>query len=238
MTYDYAAALAAIPGAHDSLRRTLSTLTEDEARGPSALPGWTRGHVATHIARNAEAVVRLLAGAIRDEFAEQYPGGAQGRNGAIEEGAGRSPAELAADIDETSAEAEAALAEMTPEAWTRTVVFSGGRLSPASRIAWARWREVELHPADHALDRYTPAHWPTEFVAAHLAHELDKLPSRLPEGLAVTINGRPFGSTAGPASVAIDGPGHAVLAWLTGRPTLTAGLTTTTGPLPDLPPWA
>jgi maleylpyruvate isomerase len=181
-------------------------------------------------------VVRLLAGALRDEFAEQYPGGAQGRNAAIEEGAGRSPAELAADVDATSAEAEAALAEMTDEAWTRTVVFGGGRIFPASRIAWARWREIELHHADLALDRYTPAHWPTGFVAAHLSRELGKLPARLPESLAVTVNGRQFGS--GSATVAIDGPGHAILAWLTGRPTLATGLTATTGTLPGLPPWA
>jgi hypothetical protein len=35
-------------------------LGEDDVRGPSLLPGWTRGHVLTHLARNAEGGTRLL----------------------------------------------------------------------------------------------------------------------------------------------------------------------------------
>ena len=35
-------------------------LTDDQAREPSLLPGWSRGHVLTHLARNADAMVNLL----------------------------------------------------------------------------------------------------------------------------------------------------------------------------------
>lgn len=35
-------------------------LTDADAPAPSLLPGWTRGHVPTHLARNAEGGVRLL----------------------------------------------------------------------------------------------------------------------------------------------------------------------------------
>lgn len=39
---------------------TLTALTDTDVRAPPALPGWTRGHVATHVARSADTYVRLL----------------------------------------------------------------------------------------------------------------------------------------------------------------------------------
>ena len=44
--------------------------TDSWARQPSLLPGWTRGHVLSHLARNADAMVRTLAGTARGE---QHP---------------------------------------------------------------------------------------------------------------------------------------------------------------------
>ena len=55
---------------------------------PSLLPGWTRGHVLTHIARNADSFVRVLEAARRGEVVTQYEGGVDGRNADIEAGAG------------------------------------------------------------------------------------------------------------------------------------------------------
>jgi hypothetical protein len=40
--------------ATDSLVDGIGRLTDADARGPSLLPGWTRGHVLTHLARNAD----------------------------------------------------------------------------------------------------------------------------------------------------------------------------------------
>ena len=55
---DYLECLAqATAGLIDDVDR----LTDAGAREPSLLPGWTRGHVLTHLARNAEGGVRLLA---------------------------------------------------------------------------------------------------------------------------------------------------------------------------------
>ena len=47
-------------GAHQRLLAGLEDLTDDQARRDSLLPGWTVGHVLTHLARNAEAFTRLL----------------------------------------------------------------------------------------------------------------------------------------------------------------------------------
>ena len=36
------------------------TVRDEHWRSPSRLPDWTRGHVATHLARNADAIRRLV----------------------------------------------------------------------------------------------------------------------------------------------------------------------------------
>ena len=38
----------------------LTELTDEDCRAPSALPGWSRGHVITHLSRNADGLVNLL----------------------------------------------------------------------------------------------------------------------------------------------------------------------------------
>jgi maleylpyruvate isomerase len=42
------------------LLATATALGDAQAREPSLLPGWTRGHVLSHIARNADGMVNLL----------------------------------------------------------------------------------------------------------------------------------------------------------------------------------
>jgi DNA-binding CsgD family transcriptional regulator len=44
-------------------------MTDAEAREPSLLPGWTRGHVLTHVARNADALTNLLSWAAASRLA-------------------------------------------------------------------------------------------------------------------------------------------------------------------------
>src|SRR3954453_5651089 len=74
----------------------LTELTDEDVRQPSVLPGWTRAHVITHIARNADALTNVLHGAQAGELRSQYPSTDE-RNADIEAGATRSVAELRAD---------------------------------------------------------------------------------------------------------------------------------------------
>ena len=64
---------------HQRLLQSLDSLTDDQCREPSALPGWTRGHVLSHLARNAESHVHVLQCAARGEVGEQYVGGYDNR---------------------------------------------------------------------------------------------------------------------------------------------------------------
>ena len=42
------------------LRGLMTRMGDDAFAAPSGLPGWTRAHVLTHVARNADAMINLL----------------------------------------------------------------------------------------------------------------------------------------------------------------------------------
>src|SRR3954453_22140737 len=53
------------------LGETIS-VTDEDWRAPSRLPGWSRGHVATHIARQADGLVRLTEWARTGTRSDMY----------------------------------------------------------------------------------------------------------------------------------------------------------------------
>lgn len=186
---------ATIAGCTDSHRRldvTLASIDDDIVGRDSTLAGWTIGHVLSHLARNAESHVRMLAGALAGEAVEQYAGGAEQRRRDIDAGAGRPATLLVAEVRETAAALEAAWTAMTAEAWDGYGLRRGAQW-PCRIMPLFRWREVELHHGDLGLG-HGPPQWPCAFVDADLPLRLHELPGRLdPDG------------------------GRAVLAWLTGR---------------------
>ena len=176
--------------AHARLDAAIAGLADEQARQPSRLPGWSVGHLLTHLARNADSVVRRLEGAERGVVVSQYEGGREGRAADIEAGAHRSAAELIADVAAASARCDAACAAVAPEVWDRPSVGIGDDASPASSMAFSRWREVEVHHVDLGLG-YSPSDWPEELVALWLPRLLDELPNRAdPNGLLAWTIGR------------------------------------------------
>ncbi|MEU8078984.1 maleylpyruvate isomerase N-terminal domain-containing protein [Catellatospora citrea] len=172
--------LAACAQAHARLHHTLQKIDDQTVRTPSRLPGWTVGHVLTHLARNADSVVRRLDGAARGELVDQYPGGATGRAAEIEAGQGRPAAEIIADLTAADAAVDAAFARATPDVWQRTVRAGGGDLIPATQLLFARWREVEVHHVDLGLG-YGWEQWPDGLVARWLPGLLGELRERADE---------------------------------------------------------
>jgi len=168
-----------VRAAHARLHGTLAGLDDAIARRPSRLPSWTIGHVLTHLARNADSVVHRLAAAAEDRLVEQYDGGAAGRAAAIEAGAGRPAAALVADLTNADAAVDQLFAALPPAAWERPVLRSGpaGGTVPAARLAYSRWREVEVHHVDLGLG-YEPARWPDRLVELMLPDLLAGLPER------------------------------------------------------------
>ena len=74
----------------------MARLSDAAARQPSLLPGWSRGHVLAHLARNAEGSTRLLIWARTGVPSYEYES-AEARAAEIEAGAGR-PAEVLTPI--------------------------------------------------------------------------------------------------------------------------------------------
>jgi maleylpyruvate isomerase len=189
--------------AHDTLIAALQELTDDQARQPSLLPGWSVGHVVTHIARNAEGHLRMFEAAIRGEVGEMYPGGREQRTGDIEAGAGRPAAELASDVAATAGQIEAAWEAMPAEAWTgRGLTIAGESLM--AELPFIRWREVTVHHADLGLG-YSWSDWDTEYVRLELARLTMLWASRKPMGM----------TDLPPQAMAVTP--HQRVAWLLGR---------------------
>ena len=100
-------------------------IPEADLRAPSLLPGWTRAHVLAHVARDADAMRNLLAGARSGQDRPGYAS-AQAREADIERGAVSRAEDLMADLA-ASAMALRALARQLPdEAWP--VPGAGARL--------------------------------------------------------------------------------------------------------------
>ncbi|GAA1407253.1 maleylpyruvate isomerase family mycothiol-dependent enzyme [Catellatospora coxensis] len=172
--------LAACAESHARLHQTLQEIDDQTVRAPSRLPGWTVGHVLTHLARNADSVVRRLAAAAAGDRVDQYPGGPAGRAAEIEAGHGRSAAEIIADLVAADHAVDAAFAGAAPGVWQRTVRAGNGELIPATQLLFSRWREVEVHHADLGLG-YGWQQWPDGLVARWLPILLGELAGRTDE---------------------------------------------------------
>ena len=178
--------LAPVETSHARLRETLAGLTDTDARRPSLLPGWTVGHVLTHLARNADSHVRMLEAAASGHVGDQYPGGDEQRSADIDRGAGRPAGELVEDVIASAARLEEAWGA-TPEEVRRTGtgrVVSG--IWPLADLPFRRWREVEIHHVDLGLG-YGVADWSDDYVEAELARGLPALGDRLPPGVTVDV---------------------------------------------------
>jgi maleylpyruvate isomerase len=196
--------LARVADAHARLDALIAGLGDDEARSPSRLPGWSIGHLLTHIARNADSHLWRTRGAIAGEVVDQYPGGAAERSDAIDAGSGRSAVDLIDDVRSTSAEVDAAWVDVPAVAWANITRDLSGRERPLAELPGRRWLEVEIHVID--LGRPgdpTYRDWSDDFVAEWLPHQRAGLDARLPAGAVA------------PAPGSIDERDE--LAWLVGR---------------------
>lgn len=83
---------------HRRILEGLAPLANDDFRAPSLLPRFTRGHVVTHLANKAKAHVLLFGGPAAGEIRRLHPAGYDA-DVAADSGAGRSAAELRADLE-------------------------------------------------------------------------------------------------------------------------------------------
>ncbi|WP_433265213.1 maleylpyruvate isomerase family mycothiol-dependent enzyme [Micromonospora vinacea] len=229
--------LARVTEAAGRVLATVDRLDEDELRGPSRLPGWSRAHVLAHLSRGADSRVRLLEAARTGRAIPQYPDEAY-RDREIQQWARRSRSELVADFRAADERLRVAIAEHPADCWGRIVHWLGDEERSVDDVVPSRLRELEIHHVD--LDAgYGARDWPEWFVQTELSGVVADLRDRpgVPD-LRLVVSGEDtahqFGSQ--PART-VQGEASALLAWLIGRGD-GGGLTVEpVGPLPQLPDW-
>ncbi|MDQ1039391.1 maleylpyruvate isomerase [Streptomyces sp. V3I8] len=227
---DHVRDLASVRDATERLLSAAARLDNAGVTEPSRLPGWSRGHVLAHLARNADALVNVLEG--RPMYVS-----AGARDADIERDAPRPLETHLADLRDSAARFQAAGAG--PADWSRTVELRNGVTDAASQVPFRRWGEVELHHVDLGVG-YELEDLPDEFTQRETAFLADRfaghpeVPStRLTDGTRAWSTGR--GGSGEDAEVTVTGPAPALLGWLAGRRD-GAALLVEGGPLPALPP--
>jgi maleylpyruvate isomerase len=193
-------------------------VTDEQWRAPSRLPDWTRGHVATHIARHADGIVRLAQWALTGKRLDMYPS-PEHRANDIEAGAGRSGLDLQIDLDTSAGRLDAAFDELDGvNAWDAGVEMRGGLKVPARLLPLARLLEVVIHHVDldigyEIIDIDTQtAEWLLEWCAFRLRDRDDWPTIQLTSDTGFTTT---VGSAGEP--VAVSGSSTHLLGWLMGR---------------------
>ena len=228
--------LGHVAGAEAALLARVQGLTDAEAAAPSALPDWSRAELLTHVARNADSFRGLAEAAMRGEVGDQYPGGAEQREGGIAAGRGKSAAEVVADLSQSVEWLHETWAAVPSDVWGREGRASGGTVTIADTVR-ARWIEVEVHHVDLNLGA-SPEEWSNPFVEVALQRLVPRLVMRANEppdarwvvwaddvalawsvsALAGQVTVSRFDEDDPAPDVIVRGPGAQLTAWLMNRP--------------------
>jgi maleylpyruvate isomerase len=231
------ALLAELHKAADVVAATAAKFTDADIKAPSALPGWSRGHVLAHLEGISNAMARQLEYAARGETVELYDGGQDGRNQAIEMAAGHSAdahrADLIAGLDRVRKAFDSVEGD---SGWQAPIAYRGGVVLDGGL---ALWRELVIHTAD--LDAgYGPETWNRPFCE----HLFDFLAARVAPGDRLVVQPLalpPITLGNGGRSTVISGMITDIAAWLAGREpslgSLRASAAADGVDLPDLLPW-
>jgi maleylpyruvate isomerase len=138
-------------------------LTEDDLRAASLLPGWTRAYVLAHLARGADAMRDLLAGA-RSGGQPAAFAGAQEMGAATQESAALRAEDLITDLADSAMALRAVARQLPDDAWQVAVQVPGLDPFPAAEVLTRRLTEVELHHCDLGTG-YGPGQWLPAFAA-------------------------------------------------------------------------
>lgn len=237
-TRDLGPSLDEMAAATDRLLATVDQLTEGDLRAPSLLDGWTRGHVLTHVARNADGLTNLVMAARTGDGRPMYPGGPDARDREIEAGAGRRVGDLRLDLSDSADRLMEAFADFPAEAQQREVALRSGATAYGWEIPMLRTREVEIHHLDLGAG-YTVADWSAEFARRTLDQvaPLFREARDCPVGTLVATDGDGSWQVAA-AGPELRGTAAELAAWLTGRSAGDGLSISPAGEVPRAPRWS
>ena len=225
------AAVARIRDLQDEWALVIGALDEAAVRAPSALPGWSRAHLVTHLARNAEAIANLLTWADTGVERPMYgPGTA--RDDDIEAGSLRSADEIRADFVSSGAKLVDFASTLPERVWTAPIRGRLGQPIAGANALTLRLAELTIHLVDldcgHDFARATALLGPYlgDVVENMIGMYTGEPPSRR---LATTDGTHSWTMGDGSGGTVTGRPGD-LLAWVSGR----ADGSALSGPVPDL----
>ena len=239
--HDVATTRSWVRSGTDRLLAAADRLDDGDLRGASLLPGWSRAHVLSHVARNADALGRLVEWASTGVEHPMYADEAQ-RAEEIEAGVARDAEAVRADLRAGAAALETAFDGLDERTWQASVTNRQGHPMRATVLPWLRVREVWLHAADLdtglGLDD-CPDDLVDELVLDVVAAlgRSDGCPAVV---LRATDRAQPWslGPAAGGGAPVVAGPAADLLLWLVGRSDgRQLGVRPQGTGLPDLPRW-
>lgn len=207
------------------LLETVRGLSDSDLDQPSALPDWTRRYVCAHLARNAEALERLLTWARTGVETLMYPS-AEARETGIQESAAAEPSALRADLETACNGFLAACTALPEDAWSATVRSRTLEI-PATVVPWYRVREVWIHAAD-LMAGVSFNDFPVDISSALITELTTGLSARGSVDLHLIATDTDEEWTVGSGAVRAAARAGELAAWLTGR---------VTRPEAELPAW-
>lgn len=206
--------IAKLPSANRRLLATVTQLSDEAVLRPSLLPGWSVGHVLSHVARNADALVNLCDWALTGVRKPMYVS-VEAREADIAEGAARPIAEQVQDIAAAEARLLERFEDLPAAAWAAEVTWPSGTPGTAYQVVPARLNELEVHHVDLGLG-YTFGDVPAETRDVLLTYVTAKWPADFP--VVLESSDSTWSSPARPAGARIvTGGSAALLSWALGR---------------------
>ncbi|GAA2043861.1 MULTISPECIES: maleylpyruvate isomerase family mycothiol-dependent enzyme [Streptomyces] len=221
--------LTGLDEATHRLLTALDALDDAAIAAPSRLSGWTRGHLATHLARNADALVNVLAGR------PMYPS-EDSRDTDIDRGAPRPAAEQRADVRDSAQRLAGAFAALPADRWSTTAALRNGVTDRLDSLPLRRWVEVELHHIDLGIGRTVhdlPGAF-TDRAVDYLTRRYEGHPALPPLDLRAEDGRSWYSGGHDGTRLVVAGAPTALVGWLSGR-TTGSGLTVSGGTLPAAP---
>ena len=223
--------------AHETslLMRSAAGLDDESVRAASLCEGWTRAHVLSHIARNADALVNLVGSAVTGTPRAMYDS-PEARDGDIATGSTRGAQEIFTDLEDSAAGFAAAATELAGAPEQVEVEMRAGRTVRGGQLPTLRLMEVVFHHVD--LDAgYTFADADAGFVQRSVSNAIERI---MASGQAPSIalrsdeGGRWSIGDGANSSQSVTGSNAALLLWLArGDGTEISS----NAPLPEMPSW-
>ena len=211
---------------------TASSLDDRSIRAPSLCQGWTRAHVLSHLARNADGLGNLVSWAITGTPVAMYES-PEARDADISAGSTRGAQEILTDLTESAARFASAATGLAGPPEQAEVEMRTGRRVLGGQLPTLRLLEVVFHHVD-LFAGYTFADADPGFVRRAIDNAVGrmKVSSQEPDVLLSSDVGDTW--SLGEGTQEITGTNAALLLWLT-RGDGTG--VSSQGALPELPAW-